>query len=105
MLPSLLELVRAQPTVAKRAKPHSVRRVSEATKKTLMDRLLQERKKIVSSHFGYKMLGKELVLPTKCLRLICKKARSIHTEDDIRVPGLRVNFVNKLFNVVMDTLS
>ena len=104
-MPSLLELVRPQPTVAKCVKSHSVHRVSEDTRKTLMDCLLQEREKIVSSHFGYKMLGKELVIPTKCLQLICKKARSIHTEDDIHVPGLRENFVNKLFNVVMDTLS
>ena len=62
-------------------------------------------RKLYHHIFGYKMLGKELVLPTKCLQLICKKARCIRTEDDIRVPGLREKFVNKLFDVVMHTLS
>ena len=41
------------------------------------------------------MLGKEVVLPMECLQMICKKARYIHTEDNICVPGLCENFVYK----------
>ena len=88
------ELIRPHSSVRKCAKSHTVRRVNEATKKTLVDHLLQERQTIVSSNFGYKKLGKELVLPTKCLQMICKKARYIHSEDDTRVPGLREHFVH-----------
>ena len=51
------------------------------------------------------MLGKEVVLPTKCLQIICKKARYINGENDIHVAGLREHSVHRLFAVVMDTLS
>ena len=66
--------IRPHPSVRNCAKSHTVHRVNEATKK---DCLLQELQTIVSSNFEYKMLGKELVLPTKCLQMICKKARCI----------------------------
>ena len=104
-IPTLMELIRPQPSLKKCAKSQTVRIVNEATKKTLMDRLLQERHTIVSTNFGYRMLGKEVVLPTKCLQMICKKARYINSENDIRVAGLREHFVHRLFAVVMDTLS
>ena len=54
-VPILLELIRPPPSVRKHAKSHTVHRVSEATKKTVMDHLLQEQR---NTHFGYKMLGK-----------------------------------------------
>ena len=102
--PTMLQLI--MPQQSKRyCRPRAIRRVSDITRKRLMDCLLQEREAIMSSKIGYRMLGKEVVLPSNCLKVMCKKANYVQTVNDIRVPGLREPFANRLFNVMMDILK
>ena len=51
------------------------------------------------------MIGQEVVLPTKCIDQLCKKARYIQCINDIRIPGIRTSLLERLFNVIMEVLS
>ena len=75
----------------RRARP--VRVVSVKVLDSLKKRLLEERAVITSSSLGYRTLGQEVILPTKCIEQICKKARHIQSINDIRLPGIRTSVV------------
>ena len=52
------------------------------------------------------MLGKSMELPDTCIDMLCKKARFINTSSDIlTVPGLRHQFVNRIFRVNLEVVN
>ena len=99
------ELAFVKPESRRRPRIRAVRTVSKLQEQILMDSLEQEREAIVSSSVGYMMLGKELVLPTKCLYELVRKAKYVQTAQDVKVPGLREVFVNRIFVVMMEVIG
>ena len=94
--------------IAIRRKPRqrAVRSVSKSITTQLKDRLIAERDAIVASDIGYRMLRKNMVLPDTCIETLCKKARFINTSSDIStVPGLRHQFVNRIFRVILEVVN
>lgn len=89
----------------RQSRTRPVRVVSKEVGVTLRKRLLRERAVITSSTLGYQMLGQEVILPTKCIEQLCKKARYIKSIDDIRLPGIRTSLLERLYIVIMEELS
>ena len=56
---------------------HAIRSISRPLQDELKKRLLQERDSIVDTDISYKVLGKDLVIPTKCIEVLCMQARFI----------------------------
>jgi len=79
--------------------------VSREVGVTLRKRLLRERAVITLSTLGYQMLGQEVILPTKCIEQLCKRARYIKSIDDIRLPGIRTSLLERLYIAIMEELS
>ena len=48
---------------------HAIRSISRPLQDELKKRLLQERDSIVDSDISYKILGEDLVIPTKCIEV------------------------------------
>ena len=91
-----LDIFRAT-TLAPKPRRCAVRSVTPTLEKRLRDRLQVERDAIVDSEIGYKMLGKYVVDE------LCKRAKFIKDCDDVSsVPGLRKQFVNRLYYVIID---
>ena len=67
---------------------HAICSISTVLEDVLKKRPLQERYSIVDSDISYKILGKDLLLPTKCIEVLCMQARFISSINDISVPGL-----------------
>ena len=84
---------------------HAIRSISRPLQDELKKRLLQERDSIVDSDISYKILGKDLVIPKKCIEVLCMQAHFISSINDISVPGLRVEFVPRFFTVIMEVLN
>ena len=92
--------------VGRKPRQHAVRSVSKPLAKHLKDRLLAERDVIVASDIGYRMLGKNMVLPDTCIDMLCKKAKFITQSSDIStIPGLRGQFANRIFDVILEVVS
>ena len=82
-----------------------IRTVSRPLGEILKKRLLDERDSIVDSDIGYKMLGKELLIPSKCIEELCRQVRFVKSVDDVSVSGLRAEFVPRLYSVMMVVLN
>ena len=79
----------------------AVRSVTPTMEKRLRDWLQVERDAIVDSEIGYQMLGKYVVIPDTCIDELCKTAKFIKDCDDVSsVPGVRKQFVNRLYSVI-----
>ena len=52
-----------------------MRSVSKSITTQLTDRLITNRNAITASNIGYRMLGKNMVLPDTCIDMLCKKAK------------------------------
>ena len=90
-------------TLAPKRRRRAMRSVTPTMEKRLRDRLQVERDAIVDSEIGYHMLGKYVVIPDTCIDELCKRAKFIKVCDDVSsVPGLRKQFVNRLYSVVID---
>ena len=90
-------------TLAPKPRRRAVRSVTPTLEKRLRDRLQLERDAIVDSEIGYKMLGKYVVIPDTCIDELCKRAKFIKDCADVSsVPGLRKQFVNRLYYVIID---
>ena len=83
----------------------AIRSISTVLEDVLKKRLLQERDSIVDSDISYKILGKDLLIPTKCIDVLCMQARFISSINDISVPGLRQEFVSRFFTIMMEVLN
>jgi len=87
-------------------KPPAVRTVSKDRSASLKQALLEERDRITASDIGYKMLGKDLVLPMDCIVEICKRARYVQNTEDLKsVPGIRQELLNRIFIVLMRVMT
>ena len=84
---------------------HAICSISRPLQDELKKHLLQERDSIVDSDISYKILGKDLVIPKKCIEVLCMQAHFISSINDISVPGLRVEFVPRFFTVIMEVLN
>ena len=91
------------PTVQRKPKPRPVRIVNNV-KSELKRCLLEERNRIIEADVGYRMLPKEVVLPTGSIERFCKQARYIQSIQDINsIPGLDHDlFQSRLYGVFMD---
>ena len=88
-------------TLAPKRRRRAVRCVTPTMEKRLRDRLQVERDAIVDSEIGYQMLGKYVFIPDTCIDELGKRAKFIKDCDDVSsVPGLRKQFVNRLYSVV-----
>ena len=98
---AVVDLFKHVPT-KRRARRLVARALSSSQYAGLKKALEQERDAIVASDVGYNMLGKEIVMPTACIVELCKMAKYVTCEDDIKcVPGLRSVFVSRIFSVMM----
>ena len=83
-----------------------VRTVTRQQQERLKKALEMERENIMGSSVGYCMLGKELVLPTRCILEICKRAQYIQSQADISlVPGLRRELVSCIYDAFVSFFS
>ena len=90
-------------TLAPKPRRRAVRSVTPTLEKRLRDRLQLERDAIVDSEIGYKMLGKYVVIPDTCIDELCKRVKFIKDRTDVlSVPGLRKQFVDRLYSVIID---
>ena len=79
-----------------------VRTVSSSQSVCLKRALEEERDAIVANDVGYRMLGKEVVLPTASIVELCKQAKYINCEKDIEcIPGFRSDLVSRVYHVMM----
>ena len=72
------------------ARQVAVRKISSSQCTGLQRALLEERDVIVASYMGYRMLRKEVVLPTASIVTLCKQA--INSEHNIQYPRTSRNF-------------
>ena len=92
--------------VTRKPRKRAVRSVSKPLAKHLKERLLAERDAIVASDVGYRMLGKNMMLPDSCIDILCKKAKFITNRSDIStVPRLRSQFVDRICAVILDVCN
>ena len=96
-----------QPIRAKRVpKAKPLRKVPEQTVTILKNRLLVERKHIISQSNQLKVLGGVLLCPIACVEEICKRVDYISELSDLtKVPGIRLQFARKFFDILTDVLN
>ena len=73
--------------------------------KELKTKLLEEREKILLEHPSYRMIGIDFVCPDSVLDKICEQSKYFSSVDDMKIYGVRPEFRDKLFRVVMDVIS
>ena len=83
-----------------------VRTVTKEQQERLHQALEIERENIMGSSVGYRMLGKEIVLPTGCIMEICTRAQYIQSQADLSsVVGLRRELVSRIYDTFVSFFS
>ena len=71
----------------------------------LLSKLTKERDNICCSSAGFSYLGPDIVCPRPVINQLCKIAKSVHTIDDIKIPGLRPQLYDKFFEIISNALG
>ena len=71
----------------------------------LLSRLTKERDIICCSSAGFSYLGPDVLCPHSVINQLCKIAQSVHTIDDIKIPGLRPQLYDKFFEIISNILG
>lgn len=88
----------------KRKRRHLVRRVGKVTTEQLRLRLVAEREKLMSEHPGYRMIG-DFVCSDATIGELCQQAKYCNNIDDVDTYHIRPEFRDRIFNVLMETVS
>ena len=89
----------------KRKRRHLVRRVGKVTTEQLRLRLVAEREKLMSEHPGYRMIGADFVCSDAAIGELCQQAKYCNNIDDVDTYHIRPEFRDRIFNVLMETVS
>ena len=97
-------LKRNKQTRAKKGQP--LREINHSLKHELERRLKDERCKIKGEIEGFRFLGDEVICPENSIQEMCQKATWIECKEDLRsTHGVRPEFVERFYNVVVDVTS
>ena len=94
-----------KPTRQKSQKQPVAHDMTPSHVKELKTKLLEEREKILLEHPSYRMIGIDFVCPDSVLDKICEQSKYFSSVDDMKIYGVRPEFRDKLFRVVMDVIS
>ena len=97
-------LKRNKQTRTKKRQP--LREINQSLKNDLEKKLKDERCKIKGEVEGFHFLGDEIICPEKSIHEICQKATWIESKEDLKLThGVRPEFVERFYNVVVDVTS
>ena len=82
-----------------------MRRVGKVTTEQLRLRLVAEREKLMSEHPGYRMIGADFVCFDAAIGELCQQAKYCNNIDDVDTYHIRPKFRDRIFNVLMETVS
>ena len=90
----------------RKMKRQPLREINDSIKSELEARLKDERCKIKGEVEGYHFLGDEVICPENSIHEICQKATWIECKEDVKsTHGIRPEFVERFYNVVVDVTS
>ena len=103
-VPHAVDLLTPKAT-QKRKRRHLVRRIGKVTSEQLRPRLVEEREKLMSEHPGYRMIGPEFVCSDAAIGELCQEVKYFNSIDDVNTYHVRPEFRERIFNVLMETVS
>ena len=88
-----------------RKRRRAVQHVSNETKQTLKNSLLELRKKIIDDQPGYNMFVRDSVLADATIEQLCVDCRYFSSVDEIQIFGVRSEHKARVWDVIKSTLS
>ena len=100
-----LKLLMKRPCVGRVRKRRSCQKLTLQQYDELLSKLTKERDNICRSSAGFSYLGPDIVCPRPVINHLCKIAKSVHTIDDIKIPGLRPQLYDNFFEIISSVLG
>ena len=82
-----------------------MRRIGKVTTEQLRLRLVAERKKLLSAHPSYRMIGPDFVCSDAAIGGLCQQAKYCNNIDDVDTYHIQPESRDRIFNVLMETVS
>ena len=94
------------PKVTQKCKRHHlVLKIGKVTTEQLRLRLVAKREELMSEHPGYRMIGPDFVYFDAAIGELCQQAKYCNSIDDVDTYHIRPIFIDRVFNVLMETVS